>query len=64
MCVNQCHFGVNQNSRRHFTTSFCKNGVVLKTSPRNSEDLAFSGITKGLSYDEFVTNMSNSSLAK
>ena len=35
--------------RRHFTTRFCENSVVAKTSPRNVGDLVFWN-HKGLSY--------------
>ena len=37
-----------RDSRRHFTTSFCENGVVAKTSPRNVGDLVFLESRKGL----------------
>ena len=37
-----------RDSRPHFPTSFCENGVVAKTSPRNVGDLVFSESQKGI----------------
>ena len=37
-----------RDSRPHFPTSFCENGVVAKTSPRKVGDLVFSETRKGL----------------
>ena len=38
MRVNQATILAGKRaSRRHFSTSFCENGVVEKTSPRNVE---------------------------
>ena len=40
-CETSVILAGKRGSRRRFTTSFCENGVVAKTRPRNVSDLVF-----------------------
>ena len=47
-----------RDSCRHFTTSFCENDVVAKTSPRNVGDLVVLESQKGLAITDHSRQLS------